>query len=317
VRFDLFGFATLSIAIAALQLLLDRGEQNDWFSSTESWVEAITCVISLAYFGVHTVLTPAGKSFFDYRLLRNRNYISGIALMFLVAMILFSTRALIATMLQDLFDYPASTAGFVMAPGGIGTMAAMLVVGRLTGRVDVRILLTVGFAVVAFSSWQMTQYDLTITQSAVIVPSIIQGVGLGLVFVPLATAAFATLSPELRADGTAIFSLMRNIGSAIGISVAQSQLVRNTQIAHAGIIENLGNNNGNVVTSPLGAAFHLPSLTGAASLNAEITRQATMIGYLDDYRLMLIVTVIVIPLLLLMRPATRDAAAAAGGVALE
>jgi DHA2 family multidrug resistance protein len=153
VRFDVFGFATLSIAIAALQLLLDRGEQNDWFSATESWIEASTCIVSFLYFLVHTALSPAGKSFFDYRLLRNPNYVSGIILMFLVAMILFSSRALIATMLQDLFDYPASTAGYVMAPGGIGTMAAMLVVGRLSGRVDVRILLTVGFAIVAFSDY--------------------------------------------------------------------------------------------------------------------------------------------------------------------
>lgn len=317
VRFDLFGFATLSIAIAALQLLLDRGEQNDWFSATESWLEAVTCIVSFAYFLIHTALTPAGKSFFDYRLLRNPNYISGIVLMFLVAMILFSSRALIATMLQDLFDYPASTAGFVMAPGGIGTMAAMLVVGRLTGRVDVRILLAVGFAVVAFSSWQMTQYDLTVPKSSIIWPSIVQGVGLGLVFVPLATAAFATLSPELRADGTAIFSLLRNIGSAIGISVAQSQLVRNTQIAHAGLIENLGNNHANIFTGPLGTAFHLSSLPGVASLNAEITRQATMIAYLDDFRLMLIVTVVVIPLLPLMRPPNRDSTAVGGGIALE
>jgi DHA2 family multidrug resistance protein len=181
----------------------------------------------------------------------------------------------------------------------------------------VRILLAVGFAVVAFSSWQMTRYDLTIPESSVIWPSVVQGVGLGLLFVPLATAAFATLSPELRADGTAIFSLLRNIGSAIGISVAQSQLVRNTQIAHAGLVENLGNNNGNVLTSPVGTAFHLSTLPGVASLNAEITRQATMIAYRDDFRLMLIVTVAVIPLLLMMRPPRRDSTAAATSMALE
>ena len=183
--------------------------------------------------------------------------------------------------------------------------------------IDVRILLAVGFAVVAFSSWQMTRYDLTIPESSVIWPSVVQGVGLGLLFVPLATAAFATLSPELRADGTAIFSLLRNIGSAIGISVAQSQLVRNTQIAHAGLVENLGNNNGNVLTSPVGTAFHLSTLPGVASLNAEITRQATMIAYRDDFRLMLIVTVAVIPLLLMMRPPRRDSTAAATSMALE
>jgi DHA2 family multidrug resistance protein len=163
----------------------------------------------------------------------------------------------------------------------------------------------------------MTRYDLTITESSIIWPSVIQGVGLGLVFVPLATAAFATLSPELRADGTAIFSLLRNIGSAIGISVAQSQLVRNTQVAHAGLLENLGNHHENMLTSPLGAAFHLSNPTGVASLNAEITRQATMIAYLDDFRLMLVLTLVVIPLLPLMRPPNRRPSAAVGEVLLE
>ncbi|HUI62820.1 MAG TPA: DHA2 family efflux MFS transporter permease subunit [Steroidobacteraceae bacterium] len=315
VRFDFFGFATLSIAIGALQLFLDRGAQNDWFSSYETCAEAITCAISLAFFIAHTALSPEGKSFFDYRLLRNPNYVSGIVLMFLVGMILFSSRALLATMLQNLFDYPATLAGLVMAPSGIGTMLAMHIVGRFTGRVDVRVFLIVGFALIAFSSWQMTQYDLSVTQSEIVWPSVIQGVGLGAVFVPLATAAFATLSPALRADGTAIFSLLRNIGSAIGIAVGQAELVRNTQVAHAGIIANLSQ--GNLLTSPFASVYHLPSATGAASLNAEITRQATMIAYLDDFRLMLVLTVLVIPLLLLMRPVGRNGAVAASSVALE
>jgi MFS transporter, DHA2 family, multidrug resistance protein len=317
VRFDVFGFVTLSIAIAALQLLLDRGEQNDWFSSLESWVEAATFVISLAYFVVHTALTPAGKSFLDYRLLRNPNYVSGILLMFMVAMILFSSRALLATMLQNLFDYPASLTGLVMAPSGVGTMLAMLLVGRLTGRVDVRILLGVGFVITAFSSWQMVHYDLTLTENEIIWPGVIQGIGLGLVFVPLAAAAFATLAPDLRADGTAIFSLMRNIGSAIGIAVAQALLVRNTQIAHAGLVENLGATNANMLTSPAGIAFNLGTVPGAAVFNAEVTRQAAMIAYLDDFRLMLLLTVVVIPLLIWMRPAKKQPALAADPIALE
>ena len=133
VRFDAFGFITLSVAIGSLQLFLDRGEQNDWFSSRETWVEAITFVTSFCYFIVHTALTPPGKSFFDYRCCKNSNYVSGIILIFVIGMILFSVRALLATMLQGLMDYPAELAGLVMAPSGIGTMAAMLVVGRLVG----------------------------------------------------------------------------------------------------------------------------------------------------------------------------------------
>ena len=317
VRFDLFGFATLGIAIGALQLLLDRGQLNDWFSSTETWVEAMTLAVSFAYFLVHTALTPAGQSFFDYRLLKNPNYVTGITLIFLIGLILFSIRALLATMLQQLMGYPATLTGFVMAPSGIGTMLAMLVVGRLVGRIPLRLLLALGFAITAFSLWQMTQYDLTLTQGEVIWPGLIQGVGLGVIFVPLSAAAFSTLTPELRADGTAFFSLMRNIGSSIGIAVAEALLVRNTQIAHAGILENLGRAHADLMTSPLGPAFHLSSPSGLPALNEEITRQAAMIAYLDDYRLLLVICVIVIPLLLLIRPTQKRPVQPADALAIE
>jgi DHA2 family multidrug resistance protein len=317
VPFDLFGFITLSIAIGALQLLLDRGPQNDWFASRETWLEAGAFVVSFAYFVTHTASTPPGEAFFDYRLLKNANYVSGVILMFLVAMILFSGRALIATMVQNLLDYPATLAGLVMAPSGIGTMLAMFVVGRLVGRVDVRLLVGSGFALTALSLWQMSRYALTLTQSDIVWPGVIQGVGLGLIFVPLAAAAFATLPQELRADGTAIFSLMRNIGSAIGIAVAQVLLVRNTQIAHAGLIERLGATNPNLVASPLGSAYGLPDPAGVAALNAEITRQAAMIAYVDDFLFMLILTLIVIPVLLLMRPPRAAAPKGAEHVGLE
>jgi MFS family permease len=136
VSFDLFGFTTLSLAVGALMLLLNRGEQNDWFGSTESWVEAVIVVASTAYFVTHTALTPIGKSFLDLRLLKNANFVSGTLLMFFVGAIVFSTRALLPTMLQDLLDYPVSLAGLVTAPSGIGTMLAMMVAGRFVGRVD-------------------------------------------------------------------------------------------------------------------------------------------------------------------------------------
>ncbi len=317
VAFDTFGFVTLSIAIGALQLLLDRGQENDWFSSRESWAEAIVLAISLTYFVVHTALTPAGKSFFDYRLLKNSNYVSGLVFIFLIGVILFSTRALIPTMLQGLLGYPASLAGVLLAPSGVGTMLAMLVVGRLVGRVDLRLLLGIGFAITAFSLWQMTRYNLMITQREIIWPSIIQGVGLGLIFVPLSAAAFATLAPQLRADGTAIYSLLRNIGSAIGIAVAQALLVRNTQLAHAGLVSNLSAANPTLSNSALAAAFNLSQPTGFMALNDEVTRQAAMIAYVDDFLFMLILTLIVLPLLLLVRPPKRSAPVAADPLSLE
>jgi DHA2 family multidrug resistance protein len=302
-RFDAFGFITLSLAIGALQLLLDRGQNNDWFGSLESWVELIVLLTSLAYFITHTALSPPGKSFFDYRLLRNSNYISGVLLIFFVGAIVFATRALIPTMLQTLFDYPVALAGLVSAPGGVGTMLAMLFVGRFVGRIDVRVLVAVGFLVTAFSLWQMTQYNLDMTQSAIVWPGVIQGIGMGLVFVPLSAATFATLSPQMRADGTAIYSLMRNIGSAVGIALVQVLLVRNTQIAHSGLVNNISAANPNAQHGALAWSFDLAQPHALALLDDMVTRQAAMIAYIDDYMFMLVMSLAAIPLLLLIRRA--------------
>ena len=302
-KFDAFGFVTLSLAIGALQMLLDRGEQNDWFASTETWIEAILLALAFIYFAVHTAMQPPGKSFFDYRLLKNANYVSGLLFIFIVGLVLFATRALTPTMLQSLMGYPAAVAGLVTAPSGLGTMIAMMVVGKLVGRVDLRLLLGAGFAITAFSLWQMTHYTLVLSQSDIIWPGVIQGLGLGLVFVPLSAATFATLSPEMRAEGTAIYSLMRNIGSSIGIALVQTLLVRNTQTMHAELTEKITIANPEALSS-------LATPQGAALLNNEITRQASMIAYVDDFWLMLMLTLCVLPLLLLIRPAASHEAPA-------
>ncbi len=301
-RFDLFGFATLSLAIGALQMLLDRGEQNDWFASRETWIEALLLAISFACFVAHTALRPAGQSFFDYRLLKNGNYVTGLLFIAIVGMVLFATRALTPSMLQGLMGYPAAIAGLVTAPSGLGTMVAMLVVGKLVGRVDVRYLLAVGFALTAFSLWQMSQYTLVLSRSDIVWPGIIQGIGLGLVFVPLSTATFATLSPQMRADGTAIYSLVRNIGSSVGIALVQAFLTRNVQVAHASLTEHINIANPMLQDPTVTAVYGSGGVAGATLLNAEITRQASMLAYIDDFWMMFLVTLVIIPLLLLIRP---------------
>lgn len=308
VRFDTFGFVTLSVAIGALQMLLDRGEQNDWFGSTETWVELILTTLAFAYFIGHTLTRPAGQSFVDFRLLKNANYVTGLLLIFIVGMVLFATRALMPTMLQGLMGYPAKLAGLVTAPSGLGTMAAMMIVGRLTGKVDFRLLLGVGFAITAFSLWQMTHYTLVLSQSDIVWPGVIQGVGLGLVFVPLSAATFATLSPQMRAEGTALYSLVRNIGSSIGIALVQALLVRNTQIAHASLATQVNAANP-AVHDPM-SLYDMATQAGPALINNEITRQASMIAYVDDYWLMMLLTLAVIPTLLLIRPPKAAAAPA-------
>jgi DHA2 family multidrug resistance protein len=305
-RFDGFGFATLSLAIGALQLLLDRGQQNDWFSSSETWIEAIALVIFSTYFIAHTALTPANRSFLDYHLLRNQNYVTGLLFIFIVGLVLYATRALTPTMLESLLDYPVATTGLVTAPAGIGTMFAMLIAGRIIGKVDLRLTLLVGFLTTAFALWQMAHYSLELSQSDIIWPGVLQGIGTGLVFVPLSTATFATLAPEMRAQGTALFSLIRNIGSSIGISLVQTMLVRNTVIAHAALTERVTAASSAWNNPAMAQAYDVARSNGAAFLDATVTQQAAMIAYIDDFWLMLFLTLIVIPLLLLIRPPSRQ-----------
>jgi DHA2 family multidrug resistance protein len=304
-RFDVFGFATLSLGLGALQLLLDRGQQNDWFSSTETWIEAVVAVIAATYFVAHTVMTPAKQSFLDYRLLKNQNYVTGLLFIFIVGLVLYATRALTPTMLENLLGYPVATTGLVTAPAGIGTMLAMLIAGRIIGKVDLRLTLLVGFLVTAFALWQMTGYSLELSESDIVWPGVIQGFGTGLVFVPLSAATFATLSPEMRAQGTSLYSLIRNIGSSIGISLVQTLLTRNTVIAHASLAERVTRGSSAWHNPAVAGAFNVRIPAGAALLDGAVTQQAAMIAYIDDFWFMLFLTLLVTPLLLLIRPPRR------------
>lgn len=294
-RFDVFGFATLALAIGALQALLDRGEQLDWFGSLEIRIEALVAVIAFAFFIVHTASSGPG-TFFRYQLLKDRNFATGTLFIFVIGAVLYATRALLPPMLQNLMGYPVATTGLVTAPSGAGTMVAMLIAGRILKRVDPRVMLLFGFVVSAYALWQMMQYTLVLSPSDIVWPGVVQGFGLGFVFVPLSALTFSTLTPQLRADGTATYSLMRNIGSSIGISIVQTFVTRGTQIAHSDLAANI---------TPFNPAVQQMLESGSrydlALLNQSITQQAQMIAYLNDFKMMFVATLLVIPLLFLIR----------------
>jgi MFS transporter, DHA2 family, multidrug resistance protein len=196
----------------------------------------------------------------------------------------------------------------VTAPSGIGTMLSMLIVGRLIGKVDLRLMLFVGFMISAAALWQMAHYSLYLSQADIIWPGVIQGIGVGMVFVPLSAATFATLAPEMRAQGTGLFSLIRNVGSSIGISLVQTLLVRNTVIAHAALAERVNSSNPAWHNPAIARAYDLNTLGGAALLDSTVTQQASMMAYINDFWLMLFLTLAVVPLLLLIRPPGRNEA---------
>ena len=319
-KFDFVGFGFLSIAVGSMQLMLDRGAELDWFHSGEVLIELAVAVAAAWMFIIHTVTHD--EPFLDKRLFVDRNFTASLILIFVVGIVLLATMALLPPMLQGLFGYPIITVGLVLAPRGIGTMASMMVVGRLVGRVDPRLLVLFGLGMTALSLYQMTYFNLEMTDWPVIFSGIVQGFGLGFVFIPLSTVAFQTLDPRLRTEASGLFNLVRNIGSSIGISITAALLTANTQINHATLAEQINPFNPNLPALGIDPAT-LATQAGAqtaAQLDGLITVQSLMIAYLDDFKLMFFITLCATPLLLFLRytkmaPGGGPAAPAAAAMA--
>jgi len=297
--FDFFGFALLSIAIGALQLMLDRGNALDWFDSTEVVLEA--AIAALAFYLFLSHMFTADKPFIEPGLFKDRNFVAGIMLMFTVGVLLLATMALLPPFLQSLLGFPVLTAGYVLAPRGAGTMLAMMIVGRLVGKVDTRILVLSGLGLMGWSLHAMTQWNAQVGVSEIISTGIVQGIGLGFIFVPLSTIAFATLAPRYRNEGTAMFSLIRNIGSSVGISLVMTVLGHEIQQSHAELSTNITPFSNALQSPGVPSLWTLSTELGRAALDAEVTRQAVTIAYLNDFRFMMYLCVLALPLLLLLR----------------
>jgi DHA2 family multidrug resistance protein len=298
--FDFLGFAALIGFIGALQLMLDRGPSLDWFSSVEIRVYLVVSIACLWVFLIHTLTVE--HPFFDRRLAKDRNFVTATLFGMATAVLMFSSIALLPTMMQGLLDYPVLTSGFVTMPRGIGSLLAMLLIGRVVGRVDTRIILAFGMSLTSVAFWQMSNFDLSMDEWPMIISGFVQGFGIGLTFVPMTTLAFSTVPASLRPEASTVYTLVRNIGASVGISIMQALLVNSTQAAHAGLAERLDPSNP-MLRADLPAMFDPGSVPGLLALNGEITRQAMMIAYLNNFRLMLVVTVITVPLVFLLRPA--------------
>jgi DHA2 family multidrug resistance protein len=303
--FDPFGFLSLSFAIGALQLMLDRGELKDWFHSGEIWAEAIVAGLGFYLFAIHTA-TTGERSFLNRALLTSPNFVAGTMLMFVVGLIMTGTLALLPTMMQQLLNYPVFTTGLVTAPRAFGTMVAMFAVARLINRIDNRLIILFGFLLTSFAMWQMTGFSLLMDPQPIIVSGLVQGFGLGCTFVPLNILALSTLPRHILTQATAIRSLMRNLGGSIGISVLVATLAENTQIVHSRLVEALRPDSPLVWGRGFASHFSLTVPGGVAALNAEVTRQAAMVAYIDDFKLMMLIALLSLPLLLFLRETRAD-----------
>jgi DHA2 family multidrug resistance protein len=298
-RLDWIGFGGLSIAIGAFQTMLDRGETLDWFASDEIIVEA--CLAGLGFYIFLCRFSLAPRPFISPRLFSDVNFVVGIILYSANGLTMYATLALLAPYLQTLMNYPVVMAGIVLAPRGVGVMLAALVCGKLLGRVGPRPILAVGLITGVYALYEMTFWTPDISEWAIITVGITQGISIGFVAIPLNITTFATLAPERRTEGTSVYALARNLGSSIGISVTGALLQTNTQVNHALIAADVTPFN-RMFQAGAALRFWRPgSLVGAAALDQEITRQAQIIAYVDDFKLMLVLAVVTLPLVLLTR----------------
>jgi DHA2 family multidrug resistance protein len=298
-RFDMTGFVLLALSIGSLQMMLDRGQSQDWFASSEVLIEAGLTILAFYLFVVH--IFTHRHPFIEPGLFSDRNFSIGLIMIFVVGVILLATMALLPPFMQNLMGYPVVDVGIILAPRGLGTMAAMITVGRLSGKVDMRYMLFLGLILTSYSLWQMTQYTADTSATVLVTTGIIQGMGLGFLFVPLSTISFATLAPHYRNEGTALFSLMRNIGSSIGISLVMTYLAQRMQINHAAFANFITPTNQALQLAVQSGALETSSPAGLMIINSMINRQAATLAYLQDFRIMMWFTLGAIPLIFLLK----------------
>jgi DHA2 family multidrug resistance protein len=297
-RFDWFGFAALAIGIGAMQIALDRGEQLGWLESNEIIAEIIVSIAGFYYFFAHSFTTA--KPFIQFAIFKDRNFVGGCVFMAVMGLVLFSTMALSSPYLQNVIGYPIITAGLLLATRGCGTFVAMMLVGRLMKYIEARTLIISGLSLMAGSLFFMTGWTDQTGVPEIIVLSIVQGFGLGLVFVPLSTVAFLTLPNHLRTDGTSMLTLLRNVASSIGISVVIAQLTEGSRRTYAILSQHINPFNHALQMPDVRSMIDLGTDAGRAMADAMVGMQSRVIAFSLDYQLVMIITLCAIPLAIMI-----------------
>jgi DHA2 family multidrug resistance protein len=297
-RFDWFGFLALAIGIGALQLMLDRGEELGWFGSSEIVAEATVSATGFYFFLAHSFTTAT--PFVRLELFRDRNFAVSCLFMVVIGIVLFGTMALVTPFLQNVIGYPILSAGVLLASRGVGTLIAMILVGRLLKSIEARYLILVGLVLAIFTLDTMVGFTDQTAAGPIVTTSVLQGFGLGLVFVPLSTVAFTTLPGYLRTEGSAILTLVRNVGSSIGISMVIAQLTNTTVRMHASLTEHITPFNDALQAPDVSTILNMASDTGRAMMERIVTQQASIIAYANDFRMLTYLTLVTLPFVFLI-----------------
>lgn len=299
-KFDLAGFAMIGVTLTAIQLLLDRGNHIDWFDALEAWIYLFLAISAGWMALVH--FTTASNPLFNRALLTNPNFIFAAFFSLVIGVVMFATMALLPPMLQHLFGYGVIDTGEALMPRGIGTMLGMQLSGLIVRRgFDPRVLIGVGFLIAASSLWEMSYWTLQTDYWHVAMSGFTQGMGIGMVFIPLNTSAFATLAPHLRTDGSSMLNLSRSIGSSIGISIVTTFLARNLQTSHSDLASHITASFVQFIDFSTIDRFQNVGEAAMRMIDAEVNRQAAMIAYANDFYLMMWMTLAAIPFTLLMK----------------
>jgi DHA2 family multidrug resistance protein len=292
-KFDWFGFVALAAGIGGMQLMLDRGEQLGWFGSAEIVAELIISVVGFYYFFAHSLTTS--EPFVRFAIFKDRNFLIGCFFMVIMGLMLFSSMALAAPFIQNVLNYPIETTGWVLASRGVGTLFGMLIIGRLLRVIEARWLILIGLTLTAVTMYQMTGFTADTSGRTIVVIGLVQGLGMGFVFIPLSTVAFLTLAPRYRTDGTSMLTLVRNVASSAGISVVIANLSSMTTTFHSQLAEHISPFNDALQQPDVSRWLDLATDQGRALADQMITLQAVIMAYANDFMLLTLICVLSIP----------------------
>ena len=306
-KLDSIGFGLLAVGLGCMQIILDRGQQDDWFGATWVRYAFIMMVLTLGGF-IYSQLTRE-KTLVDLRIFMNRNFAMGCILIFMFGAAVYSAVTLLPLYYQSMMDYSAWTAGLVVSPRGLGSILAMPLVGLLVARMDSRILVSLGFGIFGICSLAWGNLTLEMSPWSLMLPVVVSGFSLGLVFVPLSVTSLGGLKPQQVGNGSGLYNLMRNIGGSVGISVVQTMLTRRSQYHQTEIVKNLP-------ASGLQWQQHVNSLTtffqgfsdhtmahsqAIARIGQQVQQQSELYSYVDDFRYMAMACFLCVPMVWLVK----------------
>lgn len=296
---DWIGVFSLIVAVSAFQLMLDRGERQGWFTSTEIIIEACVAAMAFYIFVVHSLTAKA--PYINLSIFQDRNYVVGCGLIFVFGVAVFSSLFVLPLFLQNIQGYPVISAGWVVSARGVGTMLAMLSGGFLADRFQAKHLILMGLLCVGASNFAMTGWSAVVSLDEIVLITIINGFGMGVMWVTLSTVTFSTLAPDLRVEGAALFALIRAIGASVGTSVIVMILVRSTQINYSELRDHIHLGNEALRGLRDSAPWSLESASGIAALGELVAKQAMMLGFLNDFVFLVVIAALGVPLVFLLR----------------